>query len=174
MNPPPTLKSSLARPAAGFLVCIALFALLAGCDAARGSGDRVRLVVTPVDTPTATPVAAPTAAPVKYTVKAGDTLSGIASLFGVSVDDIVRANNISDPNMLSEGQVLTIPARPAGGTPAAEPAGTPSPEPATPDLLASPTLPPPDVTPPLGPTTGVEAPGASSSPGPNISPTAEP
>src|SRR5918912_2765366 len=97
--------------------CLAMV-LLAGCTTGSGgSGDKVKLVVTPVDTPTSTPLAAPTMAPTTYTVKAGDTLSGIAALFGVSVDDIVRANNIADPNRLSEGQTLTIPARSLAGTP---------------------------------------------------------
>jgi LysM repeat protein len=149
--------------------------LLAGCNAGTGSDQQVRLVVTPVATPTHTPITPPTPAPTTYTVKAGDTLSGIAGLFGVSVDDIVRVNNITDPNVLSEGQVLNIPARSAGGTPAETPAGVGTPSPTgSPAPAGSPELPPPNVTPPLGPTTGVPSPGASSSPGTTISPTAEP
>src|SRR5919201_3595484 len=110
-------------------ICLAI-TLLAGCTAGSGgSGDKVKLIITPVDTPTTTPLAAPTMAPTTYTVKSGDTLSGIAALFGVSVDDIVRANNIADPNRLSEGQVLTIPVRPSGSPPEAAPpqSGTPQP-----------------------------------------------
>src|SRR2546423_1865170 len=58
---------------------------LRGCDAGRGgSGDRVKRVITRVDPPTATPLAAPTVAPTTYVVKPGDTLSGIAALFGVT------------------------------------------------------------------------------------------
>src|SRR6476620_10016039 len=80
--------------------------LLSGCSGASGSDDQVRLVITPVATPTLTPIPPPTPAPTTYTVRPGDTLSGIAALFGVSVDDIVRVNSMADPNVLSEGQVL--------------------------------------------------------------------
>jgi murein DD-endopeptidase MepM/ murein hydrolase activator NlpD len=99
---------------------------------------------------------------VSYTVRAGDTLSGIAAMFGVTVDDIVRNNNITDPNTLAEGQVLVIPGRAASPTPTPE--GTPSPEttgtPGTPGPSGSPVpiLPPPNVTPPQGPTTDQTSP----------------
>lgn len=131
-------------------------AMLAGCDASMagtGANERVRMVITPVATPTSTPPAMPTAAPVTYVVKAGDTLWDIANMFGVTVDDIVRANNIADPGSLAEGQVLTIPARSstATATPAVGEEATPTTAVVrTPDLTVAPTL-PPDVTPPQGP-----------------------
>lgn len=50
------------------------------------------------------------AAPRQYTVVAGDTLTNIAARFGVSMQDIVIANGIANPNTLSVGQVLIIPA----------------------------------------------------------------
>ena len=54
-----------------------------------------------------------------YTVVSGDTLSRIASRYdGVSVEDIVSASGIDDPNKLAIGDVLTIPAPSA--TPAEE------------------------------------------------------
>lgn len=43
-----------------------------------------------------------------YTVKSGDTLSGIAERTGQSVSDLVQKNNISDINNLSVGQVIEI------------------------------------------------------------------
>ncbi len=48
---------------------------------------------------------------VKYTVKSGDTVSGIAEEFGVSADSILWANSKleDNPDMLSLGQVLNIP-----------------------------------------------------------------
>jgi LysM repeat protein len=67
--------------------------------------------------PTAPP--APTAPPPPtaqtYTVAAGDTLSEIATRFGVSTDALARANGISDPALIRDGQVLVIPS--ASATP---------------------------------------------------------
>ncbi len=44
-----------------------------------------------------------------YVVQAGDTLSAIAERFGVTVDELVAANNLTDPNFLQPGQTLLIP-----------------------------------------------------------------
>lgn len=44
-----------------------------------------------------------------YTVKAGDTLSGIAQAYGTTYQLIAQVNGIADPNKISVGQVLTIP-----------------------------------------------------------------
>lgn len=81
-------------------------------------------VVPPVapPTPTAAPAPAPTtaapapapttAAPASsltYTIASGDTLAAIADRFNVSVDDIVAANSIDNPDVISIGQQLTIP-----------------------------------------------------------------
>ena len=43
-----------------------------------------------------------------YTVKSGDTLSGIAVKFGVTVAQLQSWNNISDPNKIQVGQVLYV------------------------------------------------------------------
>lgn len=43
-----------------------------------------------------------------YVVKAGDTLSGIGSKFGVAYQKIAADNNISNPNLIHPGQVLKI------------------------------------------------------------------
>ena len=48
--------------------------------------------------------------PAQYTVQAGDTLTRIAKQYGVTVNDIMRANNLMDPNYIQPGQVLNIPA----------------------------------------------------------------
>lgn len=44
-----------------------------------------------------------------YTVKSGDTLGGIAAHFGISLNELAEANQISDENKIYVGQVLTIP-----------------------------------------------------------------
>ena len=46
---------------------------------------------------------------VRYVVQPGDTLSSISQRFDVSVDEIVQASGISDPNNLHPGDVLVIP-----------------------------------------------------------------
>lgn len=46
-----------------------------------------------------------------YTVVAGDTLGAIARKFGTTVEEIVRLNNLADPNRISIGQKLVIAAR---------------------------------------------------------------
>ena len=55
-------------------------------------------------------------APVVHTVQAGDTLNRISQQYDVSVDDIMAANGLTDPNVISVGQQLTIP---VGGLPTA-------------------------------------------------------
>lgn len=52
-----------------------------------------------------------TATPVgrTYTVKAGDNPSRIAGQFGITAEELMRANNISDPSSLQIDQVLRIP-----------------------------------------------------------------
>lgn len=43
-----------------------------------------------------------------YTVKSGDTLSGIASRFGTTVNNLVNLNGIKDANKIYIGQVIRI------------------------------------------------------------------
>ena len=43
-----------------------------------------------------------------YTVQRGDTLSGIAQMFGTTVQEIAQINNIANPNLIFPGQVLRI------------------------------------------------------------------
>ncbi len=58
-----------------------------------------------------------------YTVKSGDTLSKIARQFGVTVDGLVKANNIANPSLIKPGQVLTIPDAVTPSPPAPSPIG---------------------------------------------------
>jgi murein DD-endopeptidase MepM/ murein hydrolase activator NlpD len=57
---------------------------------------------------TVQPASAQSSGPV-YIVQPGDTLSLIASLFNVSLNDLVNANPSLDPNVLSQGQEIVIP-----------------------------------------------------------------
>jgi LysM repeat protein len=56
-----------------------------------------------------------------YTVQAGDTLFSIAQRYGITVEALARANNITNVNRLDIGQVLTIPAE--GDMPASDDPG---------------------------------------------------
>lgn len=47
--------------------------------------------------------------PVFYLIQPGDTLGSIAYDFDTSVEDLMNANNISDPNVISPGEKLIIP-----------------------------------------------------------------
>lgn len=66
------------------------------------------------------PVSTPSPTPVKqyetYTIKYGDTLSGIASKFGTTVDKIMSANPyVTDKNKIYSGKTLQIPKFHEGG-----------------------------------------------------------
>lgn len=66
----------------------------------------------PVETSTPTPIVGaspqPATGPI-YIVQAGDGLSSIASRFGVSLADLIAANNITDPNNIAIGDQVIIP-----------------------------------------------------------------
>ncbi|MFZ1041361.1 MAG: peptidoglycan DD-metalloendopeptidase family protein [Anaerolineales bacterium] len=55
-------------------------------------------------TPPSTPPSGPT-----YVIQPGDTLSSIADRFNVSLNDLMTANSITDPNAIQAGQQLVIP-----------------------------------------------------------------
>src|SRR5690554_3740638 len=44
-----------------------------------------------------------------YIVKSGDTLSGIAKRYDTSVSELVRLNNIANPNLIRVGQKIKLP-----------------------------------------------------------------
>jgi LysM repeat protein len=67
--------------------------------------------VDPIGDPPSTP---PTSAPAPvvnnhYTIKSGDTVTKIASKFGVSVDAILKANGLSRTSIIYAGRTLVIP-----------------------------------------------------------------
>jgi LysM repeat protein len=75
----------------------------------------------PSPEPTATPIVPE---PTYYVVQPGDTAWAIAGQFGVSLEDLVAINRLSDADSLQPGQELIIPE--AGGPDAAEEAETES------------------------------------------------
>jgi LysM repeat protein len=44
-----------------------------------------------------------------YVVQPGDTLSGLAEDFGTTVEELLAANGLTDPNAIEVGQTLLIP-----------------------------------------------------------------
>jgi LysM repeat protein/beta-lactamase class A len=57
----------------------------------------------------------------QHVVKSGETLGAIAALYGVSVEQLVAQNGLQDPDRVTEGQTLRIPAIAAGSVAAAPP-----------------------------------------------------
>jgi len=92
-----------------------------------------------------TAAAGPT--PTIYVVQAGDTMSSIAQRFGVTVEEILAANSLADPDTLSVGQNLLIPVEgyvPPTATPAeAAPLPTNPAEPPLPTATRDPNQPAP-------------------------------
>lgn len=87
---------------------------------------RVRPILpTPTPTPTSalpTPTLAPTFTPtlppyITYTVKQGDSPWSIALEFGVTVEALMEANDLSEDSILDVGQELLIPLAPEEATP---------------------------------------------------------
>lgn len=79
--------------------------------------------------PTANCVGVPPVAPAPggslYTVQAGDTLASISARFGVSVSDLIIANNLTSVSVVVPGMRLVIPGRSQTGQP--PPVFTPTP-----------------------------------------------
>ena len=64
----------------------------------------------PTDTPTPEPTPEPEG-PIEYTVEQDDTLFGIAEFFGISFEDLLAINGLSeeDAQFIQPGDVLAIP-----------------------------------------------------------------
>jgi len=91
----------------------------APCPTPAAVTDSSSPLATPEPTTVPTTVA-PTATPadqainqpthqLSHPVQEGDTLGAIAQAYGVSVEDLVAANGLADPNLLYVGQTLIVP-----------------------------------------------------------------
>lgn len=74
----------------------------------------------PADTPL--PGFAPSVTPTIHIVETGDTLGSIALNYDISIEEIMDANGLTNPDVLSVGQALVIP---VGGLPDATPTSEP-------------------------------------------------
>ncbi|MGH2562408.1 MAG: LysM peptidoglycan-binding domain-containing protein [Thermomicrobiales bacterium] len=103
--------------AAGLAVlCLVLLLLGAGCsrgaddpDPTPTPNDRF-VIVTPTPGTPAPTTPTPVTGEQTYVVQPGDSLSSIASEFGVTQEALRAANGIEDPNSIYVGQQLIIPA----------------------------------------------------------------
>ena len=78
---------------------------------------------------------------VKYVVQRGDTLAVIARKNGVTKGEIAVANNISNPALIREGQVLVIPGYVVPGAKSAKAGKTATAAPATTPVPSAPAVP---------------------------------
>jgi LasA protease len=72
----------------------------------------------PVNDGSAPVMAAAPSLPAEHVVQAGDTLFGIAQKYGVSLESLMAANTLINPDVLSVGQIIALPNAPTGQTPA--------------------------------------------------------
>lgn len=116
------------------LCIVVLTGVLAGCGRVSRPGSEETpptapdlppsMAVTATGTPVAAPFQSPTptdeptaaATPIVYVIQSGDTLSGIAATYGVSVEALQAANGIANPLLLQVGQELVIPVGGVGAT----------------------------------------------------------
>jgi LysM repeat protein len=87
-----------------------------------GAGPSLDGLVTSTPDVLVTPTFTPVPEPVLYEVQPGDSLSGIALQYDVSLADLMSANGLNDPDTLQAGQTLLIP---IGGLVNATPTFTP-------------------------------------------------
>jgi LysM repeat protein len=120
--------AGVARVRPYFALAAVCAVLLAGCGITSGdSGSGDGEAATSPQTRTTVRAATTTTSPsISYQVKRGDTLAAIARKFHVSIQKIIAANLLADPDRLAEGQTLMIPPVPPVGivvTPDSGPAG---------------------------------------------------
>lgn len=88
----------------------ALLGVGEGDDEASPSPSRTP--ATSTSPPSPTPIPQPT--PQVYVIQSGDTLSGIAAQFGITLEELLAANEeaIPDPDLIAIGDEIIIPAQP--------------------------------------------------------------
>jgi len=92
------------------LICaglVAATAVGAGCGSQAAEQGTLPPIAT--TSTTTTTVAPTTTLPEFYVVESGDTLSRIVTKLGVSKDDLMALNGITNPDHIEKGQKLKIP-----------------------------------------------------------------
>ena len=103
---------------------------LSGCGFGGSSKNHSNSTLPPMPPSTTLPPTTATTVPTVYIVQKGDSLAHIAKQFGITVAQLVAANNIQNPDHIEEGQRLTIPP-PTVATTTTAPGSTTAPKPAT-------------------------------------------
>jgi LysM domain len=116
----PTIKTRMSLPsiprlagmaAAIALAAVALFFLPALLGLGANDEPTASRSPSPAPSRSIAPTEPPAATPIVYIIKKGDTLSKIAVAHGISLEELRAANpTIKDPNLIKEGQQITIPA----------------------------------------------------------------
>jgi hypothetical protein len=119
----PTIKTRVGLPAvprmvglfgAVLVLALALFFLPGLLNLGGGTGTPAGSAgssLGPLASSSVAPTEIPAATPIVYTIKKGDTLSKVAKAHGVTIEELRAANPaIKDPNKISEGQQIVIPA----------------------------------------------------------------
>jgi len=89
------------------LVAMTLPAVAGACGESASAPETLPPIVT--TTTTTTTIAPSTTIPELYEIQPGDTLRKIADEFGVSMEDIINLNQITNPDKIEAGQRIKIP-----------------------------------------------------------------
>lgn len=107
--------ADMAARISGSTVCVMLVLTLAAVGCGNDDGDAQEPAATPTQTAPETPAEEPSptpepeAEPETYVVQSGDTLSSIAERFDTTIEAIVEANDLDDPDLILVGDELVIP-----------------------------------------------------------------
>lgn len=107
--PPPTTAAEEAAPATDDPASQQFIPIQAGGDdngypAAKDTGTPATDATTPTTEAAATAVSA-----LRHTVQPGENLTAIAQKYNITIDDIIRANALTNPNQITAGTELVIP-----------------------------------------------------------------
>lgn len=99
---------------ARILVASSMVAAVAVAGAACGDGGSAGGTLPPIQTTTTLPptTTTTTTIPTRYRVKSGDNLTRLAARWGVSLDELMTLNKITNPDHIFIGQNLKVPKPP--------------------------------------------------------------
>ncbi len=105
---PPTPTLGPTQPVQATTIAPTLFASITPLPGSGGGVAPTQPVVT-------NPNCTPPAGWIPYTIEAGDSLGALAQDTGTTMQDVITANCLSDPDTLFTGQVIYLPTSPISG-----------------------------------------------------------